>query len=395
MIKTISIYFFCVSFIYISSGCFHNYDNKKENRNIFLSLSDSSIRIPIDAQTYPQSGCSFAYNSKMGVSYLVYLNKRFNEIHFYYINSLKLAFKVKIDLTGPNGVGSKINGFWVHDIDSIYITPKARKIIFLINKKDEIIEKIKYDNYSSNLRTKDKINRMMAFYSNTKTPLIILNHNLYISMLPGGNWNNYSKEELTKTELTFSLNPINKQLNVLPITYPLSAFNSNNLGYSRIFADGRFVYSFNSDHNLYVTKDHSKINKHIAKSSYISSFERNPKNVSLQDIFLKQCSTPAYIRIIYDPYRKVYYRIAYPGVSVNKNDNLRELIKYIPVFSIIILDQDFTKIGETMMPENKFNVSDIFVAKEGLYVSENHIKNPAFNPDFLTFRLLSLVNYEK
>ncbi len=395
MAKNISIFFLGISIFYISACSVRDSENEKENDSFTLLITDSRVEIPIDAQTFPQSGCSYCFTSNSGINYLAYLNGKSNEIHFYYLDSAKIAFKVKIDIDGPNGIGSIMIGFGVHNLDSIYVTPKARKIIYLLNRSGEIIEKINYGEYTCNADTRDKINGMMAFYSRPGTPLIFLDNKVYISMLPAGNWNRFSKKELTKIELGYLLNSSQKSLHILPITYPVSAYLKNDLGYSRILGDGQFVYSFNSDDNLIIYENSGNASKYLAKSRYIKSIEEYPRNGSLQDYLLKQVSRPAYLRIIFDPYRKIYYRIAYPGFTVKRNDNLRELIRFIPQFSVIILDQDFNNVGETLMPFNKFDVSDIFVAREGLYISENHINNPDFRPDFLSFRLLKLVKNEK
>jgi len=45
-------------------------------------------------------------------------------------------------------------------------------------------------------------------------------------------------------------------------------------------------------------------------------------------------------------------------------------------------------MGETLvLPENHYYMEEMFVLKEGLYISENHIQNPSFNENKLRYRL--------
>ncbi|GAH75481.1 unnamed protein product, partial [marine sediment metagenome] len=97
-----------------------------------------------------------------------------------------------------------------------------------------------------------------------------------------------------------------------------------------------------------------------------------------------------YINFYYDKYRNVFYRFVTPGIEVDKSDNIRDLIEYKPVFSIMILDADLQVIGEELMPRDKYNSSMAFVGKEGLYISTNHIRNPDFSADYLRFELFKL-----
>lgn len=375
-------------------GCATDNKTGTSINQVSLAITDTVLKIPIDTLTFPQSGCSYYFSSKNGANFLTYLNKKFNEIHFYCLDSKKLAFKVRTDIDGPNGIGSKIRGFWVHNLDSIYVTPKARKIILVLNRKGEVIDKIDYNNYDFMEDSRNKLNKMMSFYSRPNMPLIILNNSLFISMFPAGNWNEISQEEVNDIDLTFQLRTDQNSIKSLNLNYPISTFKKNNFEFSRIYGNNNFVYSFNADHNIYVSNNHKEYRLHPAKSQYFDHFESYPRNGSSQDYFMKRVTNPAYLRILYDPYRDAYYRIAYPGYEVQKNDNLRELIKYIPRFSIIILDSNFSKIGEVMMPMNTFDVSDVFVNEEGLYISENHIMNKSFNPDFLSFRLLKFIKNE-
>ena len=57
---------------------------------------------------------------------------------------------------------------------------------------------------------------------------------------------------------------------------------------------------------------------------------------------------------------------------------------------IIILDKNFNIIGETVFPEYTYNPNLMYIDEKGLYISENHYKNPNYDDDKLIFRLFRL-----
>lgn len=60
-------------------------------------------------------------------------------------------------------------------------------------------------------------------------------------------------------------------------------------------------------------------------------------------------------------------------------------------FSVIILDNKFNIIGETLFPENIYNSYIFFVHKDGLYISSDYQINYNQSEDTLNFELFNLV----
>lgn len=99
------------------------------------------------------------------------------------------------------------------------------------------------------------------------------------------------------------------------------------------------------------------------------------------------CEIPNYGNILYDSYREIYYRIAYPKTDIDASIRPLELMDYgRKNFSIIILDKKFNKIGETLFPDYTYNSVQMFIREDGLYISESHYLNPGFSDDRLNFR---------
>lgn len=105
---------------------------------------------------------------------------------------------------------------------------------------------------------------------------------------------------------------------------------------------------------------------------------------------------PDYGNMLYDPYREVYYRIAYPRTEMDKGVRAMELLMYgRKCFSIIIIDKDFNVLGETLFPDYTYNSKLMFIREGGLYISDSHYMNPAFSDDILSFQRFDLVEKER
>ena len=145
----------------------------------------------------------------------------------------------------------------------------------------------------------------------------------------------------------------------------------------------RFVHSFPICHNVYVHHLSGQAAEYYAGSRYISEITsiKKEKLFDRQERYKYYLTTPSYSSIYYDPYRKVYYRFALQAISkedVLKNDPGLSRIKHA---SIIILDREFNKIGETLLPRFSYTEYMVFITKEGVHIGkwskskndENHL----------------------
>ncbi|GHU54501.1 hypothetical protein FACS189411_01260 [Bacteroidia bacterium] len=154
-----------------------------------------------------------------------------------------------------------------------------------------------------------------------------------------------------------------------------------------------FIYSFDYDENIYIADiNHTTLRNIKAKSRYIDHVE-NPDDLYLT--IEQSCMNPHYDNLVYDPYRQVYYRIAQPKIKWDKGTNVQEFIDYGGKnFSIIILDNNFNVVGETMFPDNTYNPRALFIREDGLYISSSHFKNPDYSDDWFVFQRFDLVKQQ-
>lgn len=161
---------------------------------------------------------------------------------------------------------------------------------------------------------------------------------------------------------------------------------------SRCFDGEKFIYSFFFDDEIVISSiDHKTLIKKKVKSKFINKIELLDDfgNITFNDM----CENPNYGNLLFDKYRNVYYRIAYPETEVSREVNGLELMQYgRKKFSIIIMDHDFNIIGETLFPDYTYNSTLMFIREEGLYISDSHYLNPEFSDDVLSFQLFELIS---
>lgn len=115
-----------------------------------------------------------------------------------------------------------------------------------------------------------------------------------------------------------------------------------------------------------------------------------PRNKGIPDFQKYEIENGSYGDIVYDKYRKVFYRFCTIGDDLGENPNLYLLSSYKTKGTIIILNDSLETMGEVVLPERRFNFSNYFIAKEGLYLSKNTPLSSDIDEDHLRFSLLEL-----
>lgn len=353
----------------------------KESYN--LVASDKQLSFALDPNTKTFILALFPFTDETGKEYLTFQNQDQNEILFYDMNSRKLEFKVKPAYEGPNGVG-QVLGYYVHTIDSIFLTISGTNEIVLVNRNAEIKDKINYERAEDGTLLTD-----FCSISSVYQPIIMIDKEMYI-MSGCNRW-------LEKDPISAVINMEDKTIHAFPYYYPsfLGADNKAKRAgieehLSRCFDGKHFVYSFHFDETIYIaSQDHDSIKEVKVKSKYIDKVRLldDYGNLTITDA----CENPNYGNLLFDKYRNVYYRIAYPETEIEKEVKGLELLQYgRKNFSIIILDKNFNIIGETLFPDYTYNSTVMFVREDGLYISDSHYLNPDYSDDQLSFKCFTL-----
>jgi len=152
----------------------------------------------------------------------------------------------------------------------------------------------------------------------------------------------------------------------------------------------RIIYSWQASPDLMVN-EHDSIYTIKASSDF---FERpiqyDPSLVNAEGRDKNYIVQNQYMAVLYDQFRKVYYRYAIHGIPEDLGNGYEAQVFDKP-FSIIILDESFKKIGETLFEGGQYLPKDSFIGKEGLYISKhNRRQYEELGEDQMVFELMKL-----
>ncbi len=348
----------------------------------YILQTTNEVILPIDEGTLPYTKAMFSFREG-GIDYLGYLNQGRNEILIFDLDNQTVHKKISLEQEGENGVGS-VRGFMYFTKDSIFITSNSDKRLYLVNDSGRVIDKFSYR------KTSDDKDTGVAFYSRTNinTPLIKVGSKVYLTNYIPGNFANLTQQHLNKLSVCTELDLHSGDVNLLAMSFPDDYWSDGSRhepSYARIFDGERFVYLWRYYDNLLVTTDHETIEKFPMSSYYFNKIAHKPLHNDLQLHIKHLLESPSFFNVIYDEYRKLYYVFAYPGIEVEKGEDVMKLWQFLPVFSVIIFDRDFQKIGETKMPKNTYHIENYFVTEKGLHISKSHPLNKDFNENSIKF----------
>jgi hypothetical protein len=128
-----------------------------------------------------------------------------------------------------------------------------------------------------------------------------------------------------------------------------------------------FVISTASSNYIQVFDKDKPAKYYLAKSAEIDTIKphstKMPTYIDPNRIAEETVLNPSYYSIIYDPYRNFYYRLARIPPT---RDQWMSTKRRIGKITVIILDENFQKVGETEIDYKKYDVNGFFMSKEGL-----------------------------
>ena len=320
-----------------------------------------------------------------GKRYLSFLNYGTTQLYFYDFDTEKFLSKVTLEQEGPDGVGM-LSGYYIKDFNHIYVSSYIYQGIIRVDTTGVIVQKIPYRKTGSGYKIISSYNASSHPY----LPPIFIGDKMYITQQ-----NNERFCPAEKTPISVVIDTVQKKYTSLPLTFSIlteKQKESNGDDFSRTYDGKNFIYSFYVDEDILVTSiDHAEVKRIRAKSRYIDSpDEEQPLNAQKGPQLNLELAR--YGDLMYDPYREVYYRFAYPKTELDDKINwMGKSVYGRKKFSVIILDKDFQIIGETLFPEAIYNPYASFVSKEGLYISRDYQMNYDQSEDFMTFELFKLI----
>ena len=355
--------------------------------NSYLEAVNSYISFPLDDETRLPQYC-FWYFIDNGKDFIAFPNDQ-NQILFYDMTSREILKKVQFAIEGINGVGN-IHSFSIVDFGHIYIADMNRPIIYETDTTGQIRSKIIFNKTSDG-------KPLIPAESYINSPIISFADSLFV---PQYRNRMLGENSLKQSPRGIIIDKNTNEIVATPLNHILPVDNIADARYltagdiGSVCFDGRnLIFSYELIDTVYkLSMDFSTINKYSIKSKYTKKAKYEVlRNVDFNQKMKRVCELPVYGNIIYDKYREVYYRFTFPEVSFDMKENFLDIFHYgKKIFSIIILDNDMHKIGETIFPEFTFNSNLYFIKEDGLYLNVNHIKSVNFKEDTLKFQKVIL-----
>lgn len=326
------------------------------------------------------------YYKESHKAWLLFGNEDMNEALIYQLPSGSIEKRMKFDMRGPNRIGV-YKGAYIHNFDSIFVISGTYYTeFFLIDTTGNVKRRFSVD--SINLG--EFHSGLVPLYSHFSLEAVFRNGllNLNTDVMTA-----ISNADLHTQNICISYN-IGKGELADRFRYPeFDDTHKARLGYyCRTHNGSDLVYSFRYLDGLYILKENGDY-EIIPCSSQFQSQDLDWINNRTDPIEIQKkrsVENPYYGSIMFDKYRRLFYRIYKPGYKLKTGESADQYMKYPPLFSIMVLDENFNVRGETLMPPKTYDPLMAFIAQEGLYFAL-HPDHPLYNPDSLAFEKMTLI----
>ncbi len=349
-------------------------NDKKGQMTAIMGLSQIQTKsFVLDSNTAPKPYYIQIIKDSLGGRQLTFLNDYNNTIYFYDYDGLKFSKKITFDKNGPDAV-QKPMGYHIKNMDSIYIFSQYAEIL-LANSKGNVSKKVSLiGGHDLKKAVQFWVYSYPEFYVETVIPLMETSNEL---LLTGQFSGNMPDSIIDKFKFTAHIGYDLKNI-TYSHKYPRSLFGDNiNWGeglfvevFPQVHPDGKkIIYSFPISHDLYIADINNDTYKKVYAGSNFAdantSIPKKPGKASVELIRSSFVRQDMYAAILYDKYRKLYYRLlrrAIPNASVQTSWKDKTI-------AVIIMDEEFNYLGETDLgPETQYHWQNTFVTEEGLNI---------------------------
>lgn len=361
-------------------------------------LPCDTISFPIDENTTYESRAMFQFedDGREYLSFRTYENKG-NHIHIFDIEKEDVHKTVPLFRQGPNAIPGML-GAYPMDLNHSIVTNSIRFTI--VNDSGHVKYKSPPSYNSKHIREGGKWGKfcLTSFISRYHQPAIIKDSVLYFEQ--GQIGYPHTKESWQTSNIFASLNLRTNEMQPTRFCYP-SVFEVEEVtrtwscenGHSYDYTGEEVAVSFQQTDSIYVSSDFHHVKGYLAKSRHAPSMRPTLYNAQIDNEvrLRKEAMKFDYWHLMYDKYRKVFYRFVRHPYEFPADRNAQFDEDRGRIFSIVILNDQYEIIGETTLPGHTYNYTLCFVGKKGLYISLNNQDNPIFSEDELFFQRFELV----
>ena len=310
-----------------------------------------------------------------------------NEIQIYDIANRGLVKRLAFESEGDQGVGD-LFGIHVHSLDSIFLFGQSAPIIYLTDTSGIVKQQLRYvapEGYST----------AFVHPSYFLSPPIVMGDELLAKTHVNGNYREFTNELLRESHMVYAINLTDGNVRFVNHRYPNDYLADGLKHFEPSMAKGKdkIVYSLFGDHRLfYASSFEEELKSTNAESQYLDArLKLFPSGGERLETMQYMNTSSRYDNLVYDPYRNLYYRFAYPTLDITDLNEIQRLRTSPGPFVIMVLDDELNVLGETFFEAGRYMPNNFFIHEDGLYVSINHPDNPENDEDMFKFELLKVI----
>ncbi len=366
---TLSIFFSCSS------------DNSSKDQIKFNLQNSSEILLSTtNFFSYRAGNVQFEYLSFEDDQVAV-LQTRRNKLEIYDLQNDSLIRSITFALDGPNRLASAPTAFHFISEDSLLVASIESSTLHLFNGKGDKLNQFQLNTYK---RTENSV--LVPYITGTPLSIHKIGSKVYLPGLTIQGANLEGANQLFEIDLATS--EINE---ILPrpkpyadVYYVVHDFTAVHLAER----NNELVLSPIVSNYLELVRG-GKSEFHYAGSNFFDSipfYSANPPEGLNWDIANRETATsPRFSAIYYDKFRDVFYRIAITPPTLDQYLTEKKAVQH---YSIITLNRDLKKIGETIIDHEKYDLTGLFISPAGLCIFNN--EKYAQNEDQLSFDVFVL-----
>ncbi|GAB2479412.1 DUF4221 family protein [Algoriphagus taiwanensis] len=344
---------------------------------VALQLDDSTSNVSYSYQYHLSDGKEYFFNLKMDG----------NILQIFDFSTGEKIKTLQFDQEGPNGVGG-LFGFHVQSLDSIFLfNPPFGSSFYLANIEGELLKKFKY-------QVPDGAGSAFVHNGYMTSPPVLEGSKLAVNHRFPQNMRELTQEILSNNTFGYQINLETGETQYFNHYFPQDYLGSGlkSIDFSRAQGEDKVVYSLFGDHKLYYASSFDSTLKSVeAGSEFLDQTMPNFKPDAVSEEYQNYAfASSRYGSILYDPYREVYYRIAFPTLPEASIADIRSQGNALGPFVVMVLDSDLKVITERKFEPGKYHPDNVFVGKKGLYLSLQHPNNPENREEEMQFELIEL-----
>ncbi len=353
-------------------------------------VEKETIRLHLDSIT-PVDNTYFTFERLDDTAFIFLTNVVYNSIDVYLRANGSFYKRLKFDREGPESI-PQLQGYTVVNKDSIFVFGKFHIVHTRLINWNGICKNTQPIPLKV-AQAHPVINHLSGSGGATyfvENSLFFMTFPLIEAKLP----ESYN----TSVKFEYCYNLSKDSLTLLPLTYPKHYHNKTQ---NRFVAnpyrdkgeDLQFVYSWPKEpyilqydgkkqqffvHNAHDARISPLFSPRIA---YQSESEKELKN-AIEHAF--------YMRILYDKYRKLYYRAALLPIAFDKKRHTSYMANFERPFAIIVLDEAFRPVAFSVFPANLYNPYSLFVGADGLYIAKNNPNRKELHEEILELTVFAV-----